>query len=536
MNALKFYIVIFFLVLMTTACEKKKNILQELPKDKTLLFYSQTEPPTLDWNKASDTTSNMLLTNIMDGLVDYDFSKQSISYKPALAQKIQSINNGQIWVFTMREGVYWSDGVSFKAQHVVDGWERALNPQTASPYAYFLYHVKNAEEYNRGEVKDFSKVGVSVTKDGKLRVELTGPKYFFPLTLTHSTTYPIRKDVIKNHGVKWTEPENIVTLGPYFLHTWKHDKLIILKKNSSYYGSFAGNVENVSIRIIPELSTTLNLFETKKLDILYTLPSKMVSVLNKRPDYYSFATPTIYYYGLNMRAFPTNNKKFRQALNMAIDRREFEKLFPSIHPLSTWVPQSIFGYNSSLGLPFNPQKARRLLKEVAKNKPLPKLSIFFNTSEDHKRIAENIQAQLKKNLSLKVEVRNEEWKTYLSRLQNLDNESHKQERNIVYIYRMGWVPDYPDPMTYMSLLTSRSDNNYTGWTNNEYDRLVSEASVLRNSSKRKRLLDRAQEIIAEEAPIIPFWQGAKHFLVSPRIKKYPYNTMEKYIFKEVVLQ
>ena len=534
MSALKIYIVMFALLL--AACEKKKNILQELPKDKTLLFYAQTEPPTLDWNRASDTTSNMLLTNIMDGLVDYDFSKKSISYKPALARKIESVNNGQAWIFTIRKDVYWSDGVRFRAQHVIDGWERTLNPKTASPYAYFLYHIKNAEEYNRGDIKDFSKVGVSVTKDGNLRVELTGTKYFFPLTLTHSTTYPIRKDIINTYGAKWTEPENIVTLGPYRLHTWQHDKLMILKKNPSYYDSFAGNVENVSIRIIPELSTTLNLFETKKLDILYTLPSKMVSVLKKRPDYYSFATPIVYYYGLNVRAYPMNSKKLRQALAMAIDRREFEKLFPSIKPLKTWVPRSIFGYDSFLGLPFDPQEARRLLQEVARNRTLPKLSIFFNTFEDHKRIAENIQAQLKKNLSLEVEVRNEEWKTYLDRLQNLDKESNKKGKNVVYIYRMGWVPDYPDPMTYMNILLSYSDNNYTGWENKEYDRLVSEASVLRNTRERKRVLSKAQQILVEEVPVIPFWQGAKHFLVSPRIKKYPYNSMERYIFKEVVLQ
>ncbi len=530
-------VILFFITLsLTVSCEKKKNPLQQLPKDKTLFFYAVSEPPTLDWNKASDTTSNMILTNIMDGLVDYDFSQNSISYKPALAKEVQSQNNGQTWIFTLREDAYWSDGVPFQAQHVLDSWERVLNPKTASPYAYFLYHIKNAKEYNGGEIKNFSKVGVSITSNGKLKVELTGSKYFFPLTLTHSTTYPIRKDVIQNYGPKWTEPENIVTLGPYLLDMWKHDKLVILKKNPSYHDTFTGNVENVSIRIIPELSTNLNLFETGRLDILYTLPSKMIPVLKKRSNYHTFSTPIIYYYGLNTRISPMKNVKFRHALSMAIDRKEFTKLLPGEKPLNTLIPSSIFGYNPSLGLPFNPKKAQQLIREIGGIQSLPRLSIFFNTFEDHKRIAENIQAQLKKNISLNVEVRNEEWKTYLNRLQNLDKASQENPKNAIYIYRMGWVPDYPDPMTYMNLLLSYSDNNYTGWKNSEYDRLVLKASVLKNTPERQSILNQAQRVLLKDAPIIPFWQSSRHFLISPRIKKYPFNSMERYIFKEVILQ
>ena len=314
------------LLILASACEKKTDPVKNLSKSKTFRFVVITEPPTLDWNKATDTTSSMVIDNIMDGLLTYDFSqKDKVLYKPALAKSVEYQNKGQTWIFTLREGVYWTDGVPFQPQHIVDGWERLLNPKTASAYASFLYPIKNAKEYNSGEIKDFSKVGVQVTPDRKIRVELTGPRMFFPFLLTHSNTYPIRKDVIEKHGVQWTEPENIVTLGSYTLTHWEHDKLLILKKNPSYYGEFPGNAENVSVRIIPESSTALNLFDAGQLDFLDDIPSKQLSTLKQRPEYSEFPSATIQYYGMNTTRPPLDNPKVRKALALAIDKTQVEK-------------------------------------------------------------------------------------------------------------------------------------------------------------------------------------------------------------------
>ncbi len=530
-----------FLSLLTflIACEKKENPLRNLPKDRTFRFTIATEPPTLDWNKSSDLTSSMVIDNIMDGLFTYDFSqKGKILYKSALAKSVEYKNKGQVWIFTLREDVYWIDGVPFNPQQVVDGWERLLNPKTASSYAYFLYPIKNAREYNKGEVKDFSKVGIRITPDRKIKVELTAPRVFFPFLLTHSNTYPIRKDIIEKHGVRWTEPENMVTLGAYTLTHWGHDKLLILKKNPSYYGDFPGNADNVSIRIIPETSTTLNLFDAGQLDFLDEIPSKQLSALKKRPEYSEFPSTTIQYYGFNTTRPPLNNLTVRKALAMAVDKAQIGKLFEGkMQATKSWIPNSIFGHNPKIGLPFNPEKARKLLDEVGGADALPTMTISFNPNEDHQRIAENIQAQLKDNLSLNVEVRNEEWKIYIENLKNIKNITDKPEQGKIFIYRMGWVPDYPDPDTYMSLMASYSDNNYSGWKNKKFDELVEKAASLEDGIERQKVYDQAQRILLEEgAPVIPLAVHEQSFLTAPRVKRYLYNTMNKRIFKEVVLQ
>lgn len=515
---------IFFPFILFSSCEKKQNQEQSLPLNKTFRHFSSSAVPSMDWNKATDTTSSMVIDNIMEGLVAYDFSKKDISYRPALAQSIQSQNQGQKWIFTLRKNVHWTDGVPFSGQQVIDGWERLLNPKTASEYAYFLFNIKNAKQYNNGKIKDFSKVGVRLTPEGKIEVELTGPKHFFPFTLTHTTTYPIRKDIIKKHGAKWTNHKNIVTLGPYSLHHWQQDKLIILRKNPSYYGSFPGNAENITIKIIPEVSTALNLFESGKIDFIDILPSKQLPILKKRSDFSTYPRLSIYYYGFQTKKL--NNVKLRKAIIMAIDREQITQMLNSeAVPLKGWIPENVFGYNPNIGLSFNPKKAQKLIKEI--QSPIPKITLSYNTNEDHKRIAENVQAQLKKNLGLNIELANEEWKVYLKTL---------MEGN-VFIYRMGWVADYPDPDTFMTMMASYSENNHTFWKNVEYDRLIEEASTLPNNEKRKKLYNQAQRILTEEdVPVFPIFFSKNQFLISKRVKHYPHNVMGKFIFKEIILR
>src|ERR1035437_8541714 len=130
------------------------------------------EPPSLDWSKATDTTSANVLFNIMDTLVDYNLADPDLAPVPSLATAWVPSQGAKVWTFTLRKGVKWTDGVDFTAGHVIDGWERLLNPATASEYAYFLFPVKNAKAYNAGKIKDFKEVGVKRNDQGQLVVEL----------------------------------------------------------------------------------------------------------------------------------------------------------------------------------------------------------------------------------------------------------------------------------------------------------------------------------------------------------------------------
>jgi oligopeptide transport system substrate-binding protein len=503
-----------------------------LKSDETLRINLTSEPPTVDWHKATDTTSGLVDTNIMEGLVEYDLKDPELGLKPALATHWEASDLARKWKFTIRGGVKWSDGVPFTAQHVIDGWKRLLSKETASEYSYFLFPIKNAHAFNEGKVP-WSEVGVRLTTPNEVSVELEKPMGYFPSLLTHQSTFPVRLDVTSKYGDAWTSPENIVTLGAYRLKAWMHDKMIVFERNDQYYGEKA-KIKNIVAYMIQEQSTAINLFEAGRLDSVHSLPSTELRVLSKRKEFAQFPVLSLYYYGTNVKKPPMDDVRVRRAVAMAIDRKELVKMLGGGEtPLTSWIPKGMFGYEPDIGLKFDPAKARELIKAVMKDKgytdlsQFPRLEIKFNTNEDHQRIGENIQAQLKRNLGIGVELKNEEWKVFLKTLKT----------DPPQLFRFGWLADYPDPDNFMQVLTSYSENNNTRWKNKNYDDLVLKAAGLIDKEERRKMYAQAEAILVEEdVPAIPLYSSVSHLLVSERVENYPMSSMSQYIYKAVRLR
>ncbi len=513
------------MILLTIGCTKKSGLDYGLKVEETLRVNLSQEPPSLDWSKSTDTTSAFVQLNIMEGLVEYDLNDPELALIPALAESWTPSNNSQTWTFTLRKDVKWTDGKNFEAQQVVDGWQRLLNPETASQYAYFLFNVKNAQKFNKGEIKDFSQVGVKVNDQGQLIVQLEKPQSYFPYLLTHHSTYPIRLDVIEAHGDRWTEAENIQTLGAYKLKIWDHDKAIVLERNDEYYGEKA-KIKYIYGYMINEYSTALSLFDSGRLDYQDSIPANEVVNFKDKPTFKSTPILGIYYYGFNTNKAPFDNEKVRKAFVHAVNREEITKLIGDMIPLYGWVPKGMFGYEEDTGLKYDPERAKALLNEAGFSdvSKLPRIVLGFNSNENHQRIAENFQAQIKKNLGVSVEIQSEEWKVYLSRLQN----------DAPHIYRLGWLADYPDPDNFLNLMTSYSDNNHTGWGSKKFDDLISKGASLGNKEERRQVYSQAQKILTEDAAsVFPIYSMVSRSLVSERVQNFPINSLDRRILRGV---
>jgi oligopeptide transport system substrate-binding protein len=500
----------------------------KLPVAETLRINVQTEPPSLDWHKATDTTSAQITDNIMEGLVQYDLSDKDLGLIPGLALKWEPSEQARQWKITLRSGVVWSDDVSFTAQHVSDGWKRLLARETASEYAYFLFGIKNARDFSEGKVS-WDQVGVKITSPTEMTVELEKPMSYFPYLLTHHSTYPIRMDVVEKHGESWTKPANIVTLGAYNLKSWQHDRMISLERNEKYYGEKAHTKFVVAYMII-EQATAINLFDSGKLDAVHKLPSIELRKLRNRPEFRETGNLSLYYYGMNVQKPPMDNALVRKAIAMAIDRSQIIQLLAGgQNPMTSWVPAGMFGYEPDRGLQFDIEKAREFLKQAGygEGKKFPKLEAKFNTNEDHQRIAENIQAQLKNNLGIDLELKNEEWKVYLTSLKS----------DPPHLFRLGWQADYPDPDNFLTVVAGFSENNRTRWKNSKYDELVLKGSGTIDRNERKSIYEMAQRILVEEdVPVIPLYSNVNHLLISPRVENYPINVLERFVYKGVKLK
>ncbi len=517
-------------LILSVSCTRQNQKLEYgLEVKDTLRININSEPPSLDWNRLTDTTSSLIVNNIMEGLVSYDFSGPEITAKPALASEWEVSKDSRTWTFTLRKDVLWTDGVSLEAQHFADGWERLLDPTTASEYAYSLYAIKNAEAFNQGKIKDFKSVGVKVNEKGQLVVELEAPMSFFPFVLTHTSAFPIRKDLIAKFGDKWTRPENIQTLGPFYLKTWDHDKAIVLERSEKYYGE-KPKIKNVLCYMINEFSTAINLFDSKRLDMTGNLPDREINHLKNKEGFRKTGALISYYYGFNTKKPPFDDPRVRKAFVHAFDRKQLlEQILPHKVPLTGWIPPGMLGYEAERGLKFDVELAKKLLAEAGygESKPFPRVTLAFNTNENHQRIAEFFQSQMKRNLGVDVDLANEEWKVYLSRLRS----------DTPHMYRMGWVADYPDPDNFFTLMTSNSGNNHTKWGNDKFDSLVTKGSRTLDMAERRSLYSEAHKILVEDdVPVLPVYADVTQILIHPRVQNFPDNPLNKYDFSGVTLK
>ncbi len=495
----------------------------------TLRINIDTEPPTLDWTKSTDSVSNKIHVNIMEGLAGYNLADPELSLLPGLAESWEASEKAKVWTFKIRSGVKWTDGVELKAQQFVDAWERLLNPATASEYAYFLYGIKNGQAYYDKKITDFSQVGVKAAGDYTLVVTLNQSASFFPYLTTHHSTFPIRKELIEKHGDNWTRPENLVSLGAYKLKVWEHDKAIVLERNDDYYGEKA-KIKNILAYMIVEDSTSMNLYETKKLDVIDEVSSTDLNKYKNAPEFSKKPLLVLQYYGFNTKKKPFDNHLVRQAFAHAVNREEIVTILAAGQmPLTSWIPTGMFGFEPERGLKFDPDRAKKLLAQAGFSdvKKIPKITLVVNTSDDIKRIAENFQAQIKKNLGIDIEVANEEWKVLLNRLKT-DPPS---------IYRMGWVADYPDPDNFLNLMTSSSSQNHTRWKNPAFDKLVEQGVSELDKDKRRAIYSRAQKILVEDdVPALPLFSSVRSKLIDQRVQNYPVNALDLMVLKGVSLK
>jgi oligopeptide transport system substrate-binding protein len=458
----------------------------------------------------------------MEGLTQYNADLEPI---PAIAKRWEFSEGGRVITYFLRDDVFWTDGQPVTAKDFEYSWKRLLDPATGAEYAYFLFDIENAQEFNSGEIKDPDKVGVQAISPTILRVKLKKPVIYFPSITTFMVTFPLRKDVIERYGDRWTDPENIVTNGPFQLAEWHHEYKLVLNANKEFYDG-APQIDRVLIFIVREATTELTLYETGELDMV-KLPPVAIPHYMSSPEFLRRPILRGYYYGFNVNKPPFDNVLVRRAFSHSIDRAQIPLILKGGEiPTSSWIPKGMFGHNSDIGPKFDPEKARALLEQAgfSGNKKLPPLTAVYNTDPTNKLIAEFVQAQWSEHLNVKVNVESVEWKVFLN----------KFKVDTPQIFRLGWGADFPDPDNFMNLFTSSSGNNHMNWGNPKYDELISMGASEQDPIKRRAIYDQAQRILTElDTPIISLFGLTQNRLIKPYVKGLEANSMEILYLKKI---
>jgi oligopeptide transport system substrate-binding protein len=473
------------------------------------------EPASLDPHYVSGTWENRIVGDMFLGLTTE--GPDGKTYAGA-AESWTVSDDGLVYTFKIRDHV-WSDGTTVTAGDFVFALRRILEPETAAEYASLLYTVKGAEQVNTGKAAPET-LGVRAIDDKTLEITLAGPAPFFLGQLTHYTAYPVPKHVVGKHGKNWIKKENIVSNGAYVLDEWVPNSHIKLAKNPKFYNAASVSIDTVILYPQEDRTAVQRRFRAGEIDVATDFASDQIDWLKANLPNETRIAPYlgIYYYPINTRKPPFDDKRVRQALSMAIDRETIVDKVMKTGEIAAYsfVPPGTLNYGEPSYASFKGMsqadrvaRAKDLLGEAGfgPDKPL-KSQLRYNTSENHKRIAVAVAAMWKK-LGVDVELYNSEVKVHYADLKqgNFD------------VARAGWIADYNDPQNFLYLLESRTGaHNYGGYNVKAFDELMDKASRTADLEARAELLAKAEAVAMQDQPIMPIYYYVSKNLVAQHVK------------------
>ena len=504
----------------------------EADAEQYLNMLLQSEPKTIDQSKSSDSYSSQILANCQESLtriVQDENGKDKI--EKGIAESWETSDDKLTWTFKLRDAK-WSDGKPVTAEQFVYGITRTLDQNTASPYAFLLYPIANAVEFNSGKAKA-EDLGVKAIDEKTVEFTLASPCAYF-LDLTYfKVMQPQREDIVKEHGDKYgSEANSMVYCGPFMISEWVHNNKVEFVKNPEYWDAENVKLDKVTMKIIKEESARMNELLNGSLDMATVVKPEWIEKFDSTGEYESKkgydGSTTYTFFNLKDKLF--SNAKVRKAFIVAEDREnKIKTLRKGLgEPALGFVPKSVQIGGEEYRTKVNELPVQKLMDENTDPKALliegmkelglgedpSKITISYlqsGTDAVAKEYAEFQQQVYTKKLGINVKVDFVEWAQFQERTDNFDYQ----------VAGMAWTGDYNDPNTYLDLWTSTAGVVPTGWSNPKYDELIAKAGKSDDPNERAELFKEAERILLyEDGVVSPEAWRFKNTYVRKYVKNY----------------
>ncbi|UBX48395.1 peptide ABC transporter substrate-binding protein [Providencia alcalifaciens] len=495
-----------------------------LAENQEVVRHLKDEPASLDPIKSVGLTEAQVMRDLFEGLVNQDNHGKPV---PGAALNWHTDDN-RTWIFQLRPEAAWSNGEPVTADDFVYSWRRLVTPVNTSPFAWFaaLAGIDNAQDIIDGKLPP-EQLGVEAVDKYTLKIVLNKPVPYFPSLTANFSLFPVHRGTIEQYGADWIKVGNLVGNGAFKLNDRVVNEKIVLTPNPYYWDHKNTVITKVTFVPINQESHATNRYLAGDLDITESFPKQRYQKLLQDIPNEVFTPDQLgtYYYAFNTQRAPTNDVRVRQALSMAIDRQLIASkvLGTGEKPANYFTPDVTAGFKPQKGLYQThkqkelDQQAKTLLKQAGYSEAHPlELTLLYNSSENHQKIAIAIASMWKKKLGVQVKLVNQEWKTYIDS-RNTGNFD---------VIRASWIGDFNEPSTFLSLLTSQHSGNIPKFNNPQYDALMTSASIETNDAQRNVYYNQAEAIIAKEAPIAPIYQYTNARLIKPWLKGYPIENPE----------
>lgn len=486
------------------------------------------DPATLDPQKSTGTWESHIIRDLFIGLVVNNARGEPV---PGAAERWEVSPDGRLYVFHLRKGLQWSDGVPLTAEDFAFSFRRLVDPKTAAEYASTMFVLENGRAINEGKLPK-ERLGVRAIDARTLELRLHTPVPYLLEMLTHVSSYAVPKHVVERArgvaGGSWARPGTLVASGAFTLTEWRPQDHVRLDKNPRFYDARTVAIDRVMVYPTEDEQTALKRFRAGELDSNDQFPARQYAWLKANMPREVRVAPWLglYYYAFNSARPPFNDRRVRQALAMTIPREEItgKLLAYGVIPAYSIVPPGIAHYPQSAPAFFKDwpwekrlRTARALLAEAGYGPDNPlEVTISYNTNKDHKKVALAV-AYGWKQIGVTARLHNVEAKIQYSNLKIADFE----------VARASWVADYNDPENYLFLMDSQTGQlNYGQFRNARYDALMKQASETLDLGERAKILRAAEAIAMTEMPITPIYFYVSRNLVQPWVKGWEDNIMD----------
>jgi len=477
----------------------KQNNHSKDTSEETVKISINGDPQTLDPRYARTLDTVTILHMLYEGLMRSDMHGRPI---PGIAQSVEVSEDFKTYTFHLRNSL-WSNGDPLTSQDFVETWKDTLNPEILAPNAYQFYLIKGAKAAKEGKIP-FDKTGIKAIDPNTLVIELETPAPYFLELMTVHYFYPMHKKF---------SASNAISNGPFILDKWqKHHELSVVK-NPKYWDAPEVRLNKISMLPLDE-HTALRMFDNGELEWagspMGTIPQDAIQTLKHRHQLHILPAAGTHWFRVNTAQAPFHSVKMRQAFAYALDRKAIvEHVTQGNQKLATAVVPPLLGLSTTSffedhDIPKAWYSFQEALEEMKISKDeLPGISLCYANNDRNHKIAQAVQQQWKKALSIDVKLESCEPQIFFDRL----------SRHHYQIAIGGWFADFRDPINFLEVFKYKNNStNNTQWENKEYIDLLNRSANETDHAKRFEILKQAETVLMNDMPVIPMFFGAFNYV------------------------
>lgn len=461
---------------------------------------------TLDSSKGTDMYSAYVLQETQEALGRDELKNGKETVVPAGATSWKSSSDGLTWTFKLRKS-NWSDGKPVTADQYVYALRRALDPNTASEYAYLLQGagIKNADDVNSGKLP-LDQLGVSASDDSTLVITLSHPCAYFEKLLNFKFFIPLRKDIVEKAGAKYgSTADSLVYNGPFKITSMVSGSKLELVKNNSYWDKNNVKLDKITFDFMNDNSAQMNALQSGEIDSVAVISKEWNEKFSKNNKlvHKSSLLPTTGYLAFNFKDKNKlmTNDKIRKAIALSLNRTDYLNIVGGGigTPANEYIPTDI-----QIGSSFYRDKVKSPLSQLTGDPkalfsqglkelgmdPDPTKTTIVDTEAGVDAVAKKegdlLISELKNKIGVNVKVNYEEWKQFLQDQSTLNFQMQSGEF---------WSADYNDPMTFLDMWETSATAQTNAYSNKDYDALIEDAKTQNNQSKRLEDFQKAEKIL-----------------------------------------